>query len=91
MKLRKKLIILCTSAIIGMPTLANAQNKDVPFYNGNDNTFLRSGELQMPGKYFRAGSEYAPAGVDLMYKGDLHYPAVYITVLLILIIHMIIW
>nr|WP_185742253.1 hypothetical protein [Bacillus anthracis] len=77
MKLTKKLIILCTSAIIGMPTLANAQNKDVPFYNGNDNTFLRSGELQMPGKYFRAGSEYAPAGVDLMYKGDLHYPAVY--------------
>ncbi|MCY8952971.1 hypothetical protein MOE39_03760 [Bacillus cereus] len=77
MKLRKKLIILCTSAIIGMPTLANAQNKDVPFYNGNDNTLLRSGELQMPGKYFRAGSGYAPPGVDLLYKGDLHYPAVY--------------
>ncbi|WP_237982667.1 hypothetical protein [Bacillus thuringiensis] len=77
MKLRKKLIILCTSTIIGMPTLANAQNKDVPFYNGNDNTFLRSGELQMPGKYFRAGSEYAPPGVDLLYRGDLHYPAVY--------------
>ncbi|MFC8057145.1 hypothetical protein [Bacillus cereus] len=77
MKLRKKLIILCTSTIIGMPTLANAQNKDVPFYNGNDNTFLRSGELQMPGKYFRAGSGYAPPGVDLLYRGDLHYPAVY--------------
>ncbi|MBE7098820.1 hypothetical protein [Bacillus cereus] len=77
MKFKKKLLLVCTSVLVSLPSVASAKNNDVPFFNGNENTFLESGELQMPGKYLRPGSRYAPPGVELLYKGDLHYPAVY--------------
>ncbi|MCC2329286.1 hypothetical protein [Bacillus wiedmannii] len=77
MKFKKKLLLVCTSVLVSLPSVASAKNNDVPFFNGNENTFLESGELQMPGKYLRPGSGYAPPGVELLYKGDLHYPAVY--------------
>lgn len=77
MKFKKRLLFVCTSVLVSLPSLASAKNNDVPFFNGNENTFLESGELQMPGKYFRPGNEYTPPGVDWFYKGDLHYPAVY--------------
>ncbi|PFB77540.1 hypothetical protein CN286_16825 [Bacillus anthracis] len=78
MKLKRSLLFLCctTSMLIG-PNITNAKNADIPFYNGSDNTFLTGGKLQMPGKYIRVGSGYTPPGIDLMYKGELHYPAVY--------------
>ncbi|MDR4174445.1 hypothetical protein FO522_33700, partial [Bacillus nitratireducens] len=42
-----------------------------------NDTSLTSRKLQMTGKFYRFGSNYAPPGIDLAYKGDLHYPAVY--------------
>ncbi|MEI5913535.1 hypothetical protein [Bacillus albus] len=77
MKTKRNLLFVCTSVLLAMPTIAQAKNADVPFYNGNEDTFLKSSQLQMAGKYFRPGSGYAPPGIDLMYKGNLHYPAVY--------------
>lgn len=53
------------------------KNADVPFLNGNEDKFLKSKDLQMQGKFYRFGRDYAPPGIDLAYKGDLHYPAVY--------------
>ncbi|RXJ11115.1 hypothetical protein ETJ91_29445 [Bacillus albus] len=78
MKLKRSLLFLCctTSMLIG-PNITNAKNADIPFYNGSDNTFLTGGKLLMPGKYIRVGGGYTPPGIDLMYKGELHYPAVY--------------
>ncbi|MGK0536081.1 hypothetical protein [Bacillus sp. 'calajunan'] len=76
MKIKKGIFILCTSVLLLTPNIVNAKNNDVPFYNGNKDTFLKSPQLQMPGKYLRPGS-YSPPGTDLMYKGDIHYPAVY--------------
>ncbi|UOB81775.1 hypothetical protein MQW34_28830 (plasmid) [Bacillus sp. ZJS3] len=76
MKIKKGIFILCTSVLLLTPNIVNAKNNDVPFYNGNEDTFLKSPQLQMPGKYLRPGS-YSPPGTDLMYKGDIHYPAVY--------------
>ncbi|WP_423060178.1 hypothetical protein [Bacillus thuringiensis] len=70
--------MLCiTSALLVLPTAANARNNDVPFFDGSENTFLQSDELQMDGRYIRPGSGYSPPGIDLLYKGDFHYPAVY--------------
>ncbi|MEB9908197.1 hypothetical protein [Bacillus anthracis] len=76
MKFKKGIFVLCTSVLLLTPNIVNAKNNDVPFYNGNEDTFLKSAQLQMPGKYLRPGS-YSPPGTDLMYKGDIHYPAVY--------------
>lgn len=76
MKIKKGIFVLCTSVLLSVPNIANAKNNEVPFYNGNEDTFLISPQLQMPGKYLRPGS-YSPPGTDLMYKGDIHYPAVY--------------
>ncbi|PET06790.1 hypothetical protein CN513_29420 [Bacillus cereus] len=76
MKFKKRIFILCTSVLLSTLSIVNAKNNDVPFYNGNDDTFLKSPQLQMPGKYLRPGS-YSPPGTDLAYKGDIHYPAVY--------------
>ncbi|MED3686899.1 hypothetical protein P4530_28605 [Bacillus thuringiensis] len=76
MKFKKGIFILCTSVLLSTSSIVNAKNNDVPFYNGNEDTFLKSPQLQMPGKYLRPGS-YSPPGTDLAYKGDIHYPAVY--------------
>lgn len=77
MKFKKSLLILCTSTTLMIPSIASAKNADVPFYNGTDDTSLTSRYLQMKGKFYRFGSIYAPPGIDLAYKGDLNYPAVY--------------
>ncbi|MEC3263308.1 hypothetical protein P9133_02265 [Bacillus thuringiensis] len=77
MKLKRSLLLLCTSTALMIPSIASAKNADVPFYNGTDDTSLTSRKLQMKGKFYRFGSQYAPPGIDLAYKGDLHYPAVY--------------
>ncbi|MGN4866435.1 hypothetical protein ACTFSK_30960 [Bacillus cereus group sp. MYBK132-2] len=75
MKLKRNLLLtLCTSTMLMIPTIASAKNADIPFYNGNDDTFISS-QLQMPGKYFRPGSGFEP--VKTLYKADIHYPAVY--------------
>ncbi|CUB40965.1 hypothetical protein [Bacillus cereus] len=76
MKLKRNLLLtLCTSTVLMLPNIANAKNIDIPFYNGEDNTFLNSSDLQMPGKYFRPGGGFEP--VKTLYKADIHYPAVY--------------
>ncbi|PFI56591.1 hypothetical protein COI76_07270 [Bacillus cereus] len=75
MKLKRKLLISCTSALLLLPTLAHAKNSDVPFFDGNEEKFLKSKELQMPGRFYRPGSEYAAK--ESLYLSDLHYPAVY--------------
>ncbi len=76
MKLKRNLLLtLCTSTMLMVPTIASAKNSDVPFYNGNDDTFISSDYLQMPGNYFRPGSGFEP--VKTLYKADVHYPAVY--------------
>ncbi|MBE4941916.1 hypothetical protein [Bacillus thuringiensis] len=77
MKLKSKILFVCTSVLIALPTVAEAKNADVPFYNGDDNTFVTSDDLQMTGKFIRPGSGFSPPGRDLLYKGALHYPAVY--------------
>lgn len=77
MKIKSKLLLVCTSVLLALPTMTKAKNVDVPFLNGNKDKFLKSKDLQMQGKYYRFGKDYAPPGIDLMYKGDLHYPAVY--------------
>ncbi len=76
MRIKKGIFVLCTSVLLSVPNIVNAKNNDVPFYDGNEATFLKSAQLQMPGKYLRPGS-YSPPGTDLMYKGAIHYPAVY--------------
>ncbi|HCF53581.1 MAG TPA: hypothetical protein DEU03_10590 [Bacillus sp. (in: Bacteria)] len=75
MNVKRKFLFACTSALLVIPTAANAKNNDVPFFDGNNETYLKSLELQMPGKYFRPGSGYEP--VKTLYKADIHYPAVY--------------
>ncbi|MEF7658870.1 hypothetical protein [Bacillus thuringiensis] len=76
MKLKRNLLLtLCTSTMLMVPTIASAKNSDVPFYNGNDDTFISSDYLQIPGNYFRPGSGFEP--VKTLYKADVHYPAVY--------------
>ncbi|MFK4327444.1 hypothetical protein ABH963_003918 [Bacillus sp. RC55] len=75
MKLKRKLLISCTSALLLLPTLVHANNNDVPFFDGNEETFMKAKELQMPGRFYRPGSGYAAK--ESLYLGDLHYPAVY--------------
>ncbi|MCW9134339.1 hypothetical protein OF830_26500 [Bacillus paramycoides] len=75
MKLKRKLLISCTSALLLLPTLAHANNNDVPFFDGNEETFMKAKELQMPGRFYRPGSGYAAK--ESLYLSDLHYPAVY--------------
>ena len=81
MKIKGKVLLLCTSILLALPTVADAKNADVPFFNGEQNTFLQSDELQLPGKYYRPGSGYTPPGQgepgSLYYTADIHYPAVY--------------
>ncbi|MGW5983313.1 hypothetical protein ACWFOP_23415 [Bacillus mycoides] len=75
MKLKRKLLISCTSALLLLPTLAHANNNDVPFFDGNEENFMKAKELQMPGRFYRPGSGYAAK--ESLYLSDLHYPAVY--------------
>ncbi|MDZ4631533.1 hypothetical protein ORN01_21405 [Bacillus cereus] len=75
MKLKSKLLISCTSALLLIPTLAHAKNSDVPFFDGNEEKFMKAKELQMPGRFYRPGSGYAAK--ESQYLSDLHYPAVY--------------
>ncbi|OOZ79487.1 hypothetical protein BHL35_16175 [Bacillus cereus] len=75
MNVKRKILFTCTSVLLAIPTVVSAKNDDVPFFDGNNETYLKSLELQMPGKYFRPGSGYEPA--KTLYKGDVHYPAIY--------------
>ncbi|WJX08475.1 hypothetical protein [Bacillus cereus] len=75
MNVKRKILFVCTSVLLAIPTVVSAKNDDVPFFDGNNETYLKSLELQMPGKYFRPGSGYEPA--KTLYKGDVHYPAIY--------------
>ncbi|PFR47864.1 hypothetical protein [Bacillus cereus] len=75
MKLRKKILLTCTSFMLLLPSVASAGNSDVPFYDGNETTILASDELQLKGKLLRSGSRYKPK--EFEYKADLHFPAVY--------------
>ncbi|WP_434787953.1 hypothetical protein [Bacillus thuringiensis] len=75
MKLKRGLLVLCTSTALIYPSIVNAKNNDVPFYDGKNDTFLSSKYLQLPGKYFRPGSGYAPK--ESLYRADIHFPAVY--------------
>ncbi|MGA5662581.1 hypothetical protein ACPCZR_24135 [Bacillus bombysepticus] len=75
MNVKRKILFVCTTVLLAIPTVASAKNNDVPFFDGNKETYLKSLELQMPGKYFRPGSGYE--SVKTLFKGDIHYPAVY--------------
>ncbi|PFQ63336.1 hypothetical protein COC60_29960 [Bacillus thuringiensis] len=75
MKIKKKIIVACTSLLLTLPFSVDAKNNDIPFFNGNEDTYLLSGQLQMEGKFFRPGKKYKAE--RLMYLSDLHYPAVY--------------
>ncbi|MEK7019458.1 hypothetical protein [Bacillus sp. FSL R9-9410] len=75
MKLRKRILLTCTSLMLAFPSVVSAGNSDIPFYDGNETTSLKSPELQLSGKLLRPGSGYK--SVDLLYRADLHFPAVY--------------
>lgn len=75
MKFKRGLLFICTSTILAIPSMASAKNNDVPFYNGQNDSFLTSLNLQLPGKYYRPGSGYAAK--ESLYKADVHFPAVY--------------
>lgn len=75
MRLRKKILLTCVSVMLVWPSVASANNGDIPFYNGNEDTSLKSPELQLNGKLLRPGNGYKSTEFD--YKADLHYPAVY--------------
>ncbi|HDR4764690.1 TPA: hypothetical protein ACQ75Q_003912 [Bacillus thuringiensis] len=75
MKLKRGLLFICTSTMLAIPSMASAKNNDVPFYNGQKDSFLTSLNLQLPGKYYRPGSGYAAK--ESLYRADVHFPAVY--------------
>ncbi|HDR4909210.1 TPA: hypothetical protein QCR48_005816 [Bacillus cereus] len=75
MKLKRGLLFICTSTMLAIPSMASAKNNDVPFYNGQNDSFLTSLNLQLPGKYYRPGSGYAAK--ESLYRADVHFPAVY--------------
>ncbi|PGV79121.1 hypothetical protein [Bacillus cereus] len=75
MKLKRGLLFICTSTMLSIPSMASAKNNDVPFYNGQNDSFLTSLNLQLPGKYYRPGSGYAAK--ESLYRADVHFPAVY--------------
>ena len=75
MKFKRGLLYICTSTMIAIPSMASAKNNDVPFYNGQNDSFLTSLNLQLPGKYYRPGSGYAAK--ESLYRADVHFPAVY--------------
>ncbi|PFL58605.1 hypothetical protein COJ27_27045 [Bacillus cereus] len=75
MKFKRGLLFICTSTLLAIPSMASAKNNDVPFYNGQNDSFLTSLNLQLPGKYYRPGSGYAAK--ESLYKADVHFPAVY--------------
>ncbi len=75
MRMRKRLLLTCTSLMLALPSVASAGNSDVPFYDGNETTSLISDELQLKGKLLRPGSGYKSE--QLLYRADLHFPAVY--------------
>ncbi|MFK4428463.1 hypothetical protein [Bacillus sp. RC51] len=75
MKIKKKILFACTSLLLTLPISVDAKNNEIPFFNGNEDTYLLSGQLQMEGKYVRPGKGYEAE--RLMYLSDLHYPAVY--------------
>lgn len=75
MRLRKNILLTCVSVMLVWPSVASANNGDIPFYNGNEDTSLKSPELQLNGKLLRPGSGYKTKEFD--YKADLHFPAVY--------------
>lgn len=75
MKFKRGLLFICTSTMLAIPSMASAKNNDVPFYNGQNDSFLTSLNLQLPGKYYRPGSGYAAK--ESLYKADVHFPAVY--------------
>ncbi|EOO08271.1 hypothetical protein, partial [Bacillus cereus] len=75
MKIKRKTLLVVTSLFLSVPASVSAQNSDVPFYNGSDNTLLRSDRLQLAGKYFRPGNGFAAE--QTLYRADIHYPAVY--------------
>ncbi|EOO70511.1 hypothetical protein P4U07_31035 [Bacillus mycoides] len=75
MKFKRGLLLLCTSTALMIPSIASAKNTDVPFYNGENDTFLSSRYLQLPGKYYRPGSGYEAE--KSLYRADVHFPAIY--------------
>ncbi|OWT47573.1 hypothetical protein [Bacillus sp. K2I17] len=75
MKFKRGLLFICTSTMIAIPSMASAKNNDVPFFNGQNDSFLTSLNLQLPGKYYRPGSGYAAK--ESLYRADVHFPAVY--------------
>ncbi len=75
MKIKKKILFACTSLLLTLPISVDAKNNDIPFFDGKEDTYLLSGQLQMEGKYLRPGKGYEAK--RLMYLSDLHYPAVY--------------
>ncbi|MCU5087446.1 hypothetical protein OCA23_29740 [Bacillus cereus] len=75
MRLKRGLLFICTSTMLAIPSMASAKNNDVPFYNGQNDSFLTSLNLQLPGKYYRPGSGYAAK--ESLYRADVHFPAVY--------------
>ncbi|MES5957290.1 hypothetical protein QCI42_28740 [Bacillus fungorum] len=75
MKIKKKILFACTSILLTLPISVDAKNNDIPFFDGKEDTYLLSGQLQMEGKYLRPGKGYEAE--RLKYLSDLHYPAVY--------------
>ncbi|MGW5955831.1 hypothetical protein [Bacillus mycoides] len=75
MKFKRKLLLVCTSAMLSIPGIAQAKNADVPFFDGSEDTYLYSEELQLKGKIFRPGKGHLSK--ESLYLADIHYPAVY--------------
>lgn len=75
MKVRKRVLLTCASLMLALPSVASAANNNIPFFDGSENSLLKSDELQLKGKLLRPGSGYKSGEFD--YKADLHFPAVY--------------
>ncbi|MGH0593640.1 hypothetical protein ACQVPY_15295 [Bacillus pretiosus] len=75
MRMRKGLILTCASLMLALPSVASAENNDIPFFDGSKNSILKSDELQLSGNLLRPGSGYRSK--EFNYKADLHFPAVY--------------
>lgn len=78
-KIYRLLFLLIFLLVVNNPTVANAKNNDVPFFNGDDATYLISDYLQLSGKLLRSGNHYTPPGaIKAHYYGyDVYYPSLY--------------
>ncbi|MCT4572927.1 hypothetical protein N3930_37515, partial [Bacillus thuringiensis] len=58
--MKSKLLVFIFVILLCIPNCAYARNSDIPFYDGKNETLIRSKGLQMPGNYLRPGKFLPP-------------------------------